>query len=257
MGSLIFAQQSTGIRAKRPSTTDSPFYTGHFDTSISSLPPSFKGHDMAKIYSLLLSRQSTFKRGEFESISNFLDRIDKEKKVPLIGKLSLNDLFVFTFTPTEITYEILDSRFYIYFPASSTSITWQSINIGKRSYIGQNAFGVKARIHEVTFEGWQLKVNEDDRYMCGPGIFKGCFENVAFLPMETGKAALIKKDIRFLVAGRIVSPYVSKETDYVTATIETPLSSTDIKHTLHIRPTITAFYNVSTGQLISKRLFVE
>lgn len=253
----ILSQRSTRPRTKPRPPVVLPFYTGPFDPSLSSLPPNFQGHNLAGIYSLLQSRQANFKRGEFEGISAFLDRLHKEEAKAVLGNLSLKDLFVFTFTPSQVTYEMLEGRFQVHSSASSDRIIWRSTLTGDRYYMGHNAFGVKTRIHEQTFEDWTLKVNEDDMSMCGPSFFKECFENVAFLPMESGKASMVKQDIRFLAAGRIVAPYVSDDEDYNTPTINSPFSSIRTTHQLHIRPKMTAFYNIRTGEILSRRDFED
>lgn len=69
-----------------------------FDLSANRLPENFYGHNPEELITKLKNRASLTK-DEFETTKQFNERVENANKLPLIGSLSLESLYVFNITP--------------------------------------------------------------------------------------------------------------------------------------------------------------
>ena len=84
------------------------------DLSIPNLPLGFQGVNPIELYKNLEKRKDKLNKKEFETTSQFQDRIKKENTKPIIGKLTEDSLYFFkvllsTFTRRALSHRLASS----------------------------------------------------------------------------------------------------------------------------------------------------
>lgn len=69
-----------------------------FDLSRTTLPQNYMGHDLKNIYEALEKRKEHAKKDDYETTEQYNQRIQDLDRKPLIGKLTVDDLFSFVVT---------------------------------------------------------------------------------------------------------------------------------------------------------------
>lgn len=104
MTSFSIAQAEPSAKKKKESTTSAKnkkgkqpltFTDATIDMSLEKLPPNYYGNNPRIIYDIFTKRKKSAVKGEFETTENFMTRIEKEKKFPIIGQILQNGHFAF------------------------------------------------------------------------------------------------------------------------------------------------------------------
>ena len=244
----------------RKLTIRTPYTTESINPSFNQLPRNFTGHDLRAIQHLLSAKSVQFTKKEFETTKQFEERLKTETQKQLIGTLTLNDKFIFSFIPANLEYTADKQQFSVEFNGYREQIIWKTQKIGERRYVGQNAFNVKKLVTETTFHSWHLIVNENDQEACilNPLLAyasKQCFQRSLMLSATTSQAIKIKNDIRLFVYGQIVFPYISSKTSQTEASVTSPYAKSETMYYVHFRPHSSGLYNLKSGELLSRRDF--
>lgn len=228
LGLFLIGNQDADAQKKKVKPIATPIVT-EFDTSVSKLPPNFKGDNdrikaicealpvsYPKDYAILNIKipKKQIKQGDFETDAEF-----EMRKASALAKLKT---YAFSSTGTEkygypdakpwIVYDIGESAFHI---RLDTVDVRDERRVKKGRYIGQNAFGVKkvVDIAEGTF--YEATISVD-------------LKVVLPIPIEAAKA--IKNDLRVLTIAKPGGVWY--KWDYSGATLDSPSDFTMHTYTL-------------------------
>jgi hypothetical protein len=235
-------KQASGT-AKKPAGT-LRYSAETFSTASIALPPRFNGNSPFALYEALLKLHA-LKKGEFESTKQFESRQSEFVKKPFLGEISPATKISISLDPPQnehdfaLAYDADTSQMKLRlaekgFPIGCTlSLGRTSRQTG--SYVGSNAFGVKARVtkHEVT-------------YFCLGGNIG---HEVAF-PVDPEKARKVKPNLRVLLIGSLAAPYRSESSDYSEATISDPVEVSYSAYILHLDVEQVWVYDWMTGEIV-------
>jgi hypothetical protein len=220
---LIFASaaaaQRKAVPAKAPDKPPAPLGLP-FDTSVKSLPPGYKGHDIVSIMGALRKLQPELTQSEFETAVAFRERLEKLKHQPLVG--SIDSLSTLAF----VLPEKLSSRLLMYQPEKKCFVAgldpWKMVLIdeakGTGTHIGQNVFGTTVPVRD--FEAVTVSLNFDE-YDSLPR--QGSTYGFSF-DVDPVQAPRIKPEVRLLVIGKLRGMELRSRTETKEATLSSPVS---------------------------------
>lgn len=199
--------------SKRPAA----FSNAPFKADIDKIPKEFVGSDPIALFQALLKSPEPTKR-EFETMDEFSDRHDKWIARNILGTLTPTSTIALVFWPAILSSDQASLEF----DADNSEMTFDlkpgwcgglgNLAILSRSkkagsYIGQNAFGVKKVIRK-----------SDVTRFC----LEGAADTQVIFPVARDKAPLEKRLARFVLVGKLRSPYVEIAKDHSSPTIDNP-----------------------------------
>lgn len=234
-------------------------------TELASLPPGFTGHFPDEILLKLNAKKSKFKKSEFETTAQYNARIEKEKAVPLMGSLTMQSLFAFSFSKLSVQYDADQSMLTVGIEQQSvfdndydesnvefTGLLWDSLEKRLGSYIGSNAFGVKKRI-----QAWR-----DTEIIVG--ITKKFISSIdssnpiaCSFSVDAQYAKTLKNTVRLLVIGKLTKPYMGQYEYEDTATITNPTHVITKSFMIYIQPVAIRVYDIQTGKVFCRLAVTE
>lgn len=245
-----------------------------FDPSIGKVPEGFRGHDLVSLYFALAGKLKG--KGEFETTEAYNKRIDALMAEPVLGQLTPRSMLATVIGLTsggefsdlqynadtqllsvnksldKVPYGVDDLKAIDTRRVISTGLDF--VKAG-RTYVGQNAYGVKKR------------VVEKDEYICdlimvNPGElgfkkpehdFLGNEQNISFdLTMDPATAQKVKSNLKLLVLFQVGAPYVGISKDYDSATIDNPVDLTTHRFFIFARVSEVWLYDSRTGEVFAK-----
>jgi hypothetical protein len=75
-----------------------------FDPALDKLPPQYIGHDPEALVNPLEKLEKASKKTEFETTSEFNSRIHKERSLPILGNLTIDNIFAFSNSDAQVMY---------------------------------------------------------------------------------------------------------------------------------------------------------
>ena len=167
-----------GQNVKKKPVVQSIYLTSSFNKQISKIPSGFLGHNPQTIYKAVEIKSRLLSKDEFETTSNYEQRIIKEKNSPILGVLNEDSLFVFRSMPSnlyildfdynadnqELKLSIELNNFTNYkskdlFDYTKKSIVLKNRTIKKYNYNGTNLFGVSKSIEYKESDEYCLLIN--------------------------------------------------------------------------------------------------
>jgi hypothetical protein len=256
-----------------------------FDPSIAEVPAGFRGHDLAKIYDLLLARQKDSVKGEFETTESFNLRMKAAATKPLLGTLTKDSVFAFgmdnkrlesLFDADKQTLHVRANLSVISegltHRSTGKALTWEINRPETTYYVGSNAFGAKTRVErnrgeffEVGFDNYddfpvEYYLSDSTKEVFAEKIQRGddlsYLKEVAFavdLKVNAQAAMRLKKDLRVLVVCRLIPPYRIEGSIFHEPTRDDPTDRLYNFHTLFTRLLELWFFDVSNGQVLAKQ----
>lgn len=112
-----------------------------------------------------------------------------------------------------------------------------------RSFVGENAFGVKRNITvtQVTIYGVVFRQQGDT----------GDTSDVVF-SVPRAKAKEMRAGLKFVVSGKLASPFTVADADYATATVQSPHEAEVRRRAFVIEPQCAAIVDGATGHVLAK-----
>ena len=146
-------------KSKKPNKTK--YLTVPYNESI-RITPDFLGHDLKAIIDVLTKRKEFFKKGEFETIQEFNERINREQIKPILGTVSLDSKLAFVVPPNrsflldvKTSYDADSNLFSIEIPyKEGYRLDSQIVDLG--TYKGSNAYGATVKVKKFGYITWLL-----------------------------------------------------------------------------------------------------
>lgn len=258
----------------------SPFLETSFDLNQNKLSPEFLGHDYQAIASTLLKAKKQLSKSEFESESDYVSRLEKMKDLVITGNTRLTDKLVFAFSHSEKKYNAESQMLTIRVENDTLhsrldgemhfNLLDKEHRLG--SYVGQNAFGVKARVKVSILQKYLLSINnfvdfggqnifenyierswESDKKYSMPGKYRespSAFE--AQLPIPKNIAETSVKNIHALLICSLQPPFIQTDEGIDSATITSPYQVNEISYTFNTKLVELWIWNYATGQVYAK-----
>jgi hypothetical protein len=229
-----------------------PWLTKPFDTSLEAIHVGFRGHDPRMLANLAESLAAKMKKSEFETNDEWQSRIEKLRHAPLSSWLTPDSNFAFVIKQAGDYESELQSKY----DADKRQLNvWLAANEQRRTvpayhteiesfYVGQNAFGVKARVQRIRQTIIELCYKPDfggvDYGM--PGILL----QVDASPQE---ARLMKASLAAVVIFTMEEPYFTESLAQTDATISGPTELSVHRVQVHAALIEVWLYNPTTGQI--------
>lgn len=209
-----------------------------FNTSVESLPPHFEGHNARLILPSLFSFALEVINGcgKFETTKVCQTRLNGIYERRILGSLTASDLLAFSI-PVECDYNADVVK--ITCSNSDNSYTWAHRKVESRTYMGQNAFGVKKSINYSKFENIFI---ETDKSHSGFTLFD----------MKPDKAKTIVPNLRFLIVGELITPFVKTNPVSYKPTIDNPEHIDGNNYSVTIEMKEIWLYDFETGRVLRK-----
>lgn len=214
---LLFSLATEAEPAKQPTKRPLKFSNVPFTVDVDKIPKDFAGSDPIALLKGLLKSPEPAKR-EFETKDEFADRYDNWLTRNILGSLTPTSTIAFVFSPAILPLD----QVLLEYDADKAEMTFKLepgwceggnnitlLSTGKEvgSYIGQNAFGVKKVIRQSEIAKFCLE---------------GTSKTQVTFPMARDKAKIEKQLAKFILIGRLKSPYAKVMESYLSPKIDSP-----------------------------------
>jgi len=185
------------------------------DLGWQELPLGFHGHDAKLLYEELHKHIGTMlDKDEFDTAEQHDAKLGAALAPPFFGTLNKDSMYGFV-VQQEITYSAEKGEFDC--PLRGVSGCLGTITYRpEKSYVGENAFGVKKEVSVSTEETLFLDIKK-----------LGDFDDFR-LQMGANEARAAKQHLRLLLICNLSPPYLTRSTSWHSPTIDDPRRTTDI-----------------------------
>lgn len=266
--------------------TGATFSATEFDLNAKSLPPLYRGHDVAQLSLKLAAKGESKGKGEFETTEQWQQRIKKEEAEPILGGLLLSGVYAFALEgvmdcdpwgkpyesnePFKIKYDADTSTFKVDIESEIRDTMNESyggergwtarrvVKLGRTysdegSYIGMNAYGATAEVSKTNVATYAVDfpstrhVDQEN-----PSIF-GSIEPIHgefVVPAEQAPAN--KQSVGVLAVCKLQPPFYRNDHHSSTATIDSPDAITSNDN--YVVAELLAFwvYNKTSGEVYTR-----
>jgi hypothetical protein len=240
---FIFSLSTIGqIKSKATQATTSKFQTTPFDSNVEKLPPNFLGHNATLLLPSLFSFGLEILKGcgKFEKIEPCQARLNNIYERPISSKLTASDRLAFSI-PIECDYSPNSER--VKCSNFMQTYNWSHRLIESKTYVGQNAFGVKKLIKYKKFENIDI---EGDK-------IKPEFILEKIPPSD---AQILLPNLRLLIVGTLLQPFVKSNPVSYKPTLDDPEHTDGSNYSLVIEEEEVWLYNLTSGKVLAKKKFV-
>lgn len=272
LGFLASAPASTsGQRVKK---TPTPVFS--YDWK--KIPPTFGGNDFEAIWRVLFNTKSLLEKDEFETTSQFTDRITNRSAIKLGSTLTAADELIFVYRPTEPSPHGLWSEYDADRQVLTITVqtnkheTYKYKSIGSdnpkitlfgtetkphkfekgRSYAAKNSLGAKATVTQYFYSNFYLAITNIADFV---GYDKGFMSAEINLKLEVpaDKARLLKSNLSVLYIADLIHPYYALGgNELQTPTIADPAKTNVLDHYLVARVKAIWIFDRTTGEVLVK-----
>lgn len=263
---LIFGTCSAASAQHKAATSSSPaFATLPFDLSRESLTPLYGGLDATAVYAALSARGSIFEKSDFESSSDYTERLNDLKSKPLLHGMTMNDLYSFSVKPG-IAYDADSKKMTVTFRSvdefddaqsfeydNTVNLKWSETSVAGGSYTGSNAFGVHRKINRIYTTRYSIEINKPT-WLTSEYIHKHDYTTDAgfVLTEDATVARSLSRTLRVLLIGSIERPFVTHETRPGHPTVDYPVDRSYLDRSIHVALRAIWLYDMATGDVITK-----
>lgn len=245
-----------------------------FDHKLERLPANYQGQNIEVLYKLLSRRTASAAKGEFETTEQHKQRIKIEESVPILGSLTINDLFAFTLSRNNVDSEYnadrqelqVAIRIGIVSPRAAhvklmRSLSVKTIYTYEGSHIGSNVYGTKLRVKNRRIDSYELAYDNPDEFVISKyqdkehrklGLTSDTDAIIVDVKMDTPTAIRAKGNLRALAVVEVRPPYIDKATHYEEATFDNPVSYYEPSYYLATRLIELWLYDLNSGQVYAK-----
>jgi hypothetical protein len=248
-----------------------------FDASIVALSSHFRGNNAAQIYQLLAKREQALTKREFETTDAHRLRADAEPFKILSGSITQQSTIAFVVNNLEAEYDADQQILAVKAPLDGGILIWNVATFDTGSYVGTNAFGVRAKVESHETNSYQIaipnyqqfstlryfdkaaqeskKVYEERKLRISDEVWE-LDKHTAFAAdfrMDASRAMKAKENLRLLLICRPTSPYTTKSETYSAPTIDYPQSTWTRDYRLNTELLEVWFFDSSTGEVYAKQ----
>jgi hypothetical protein len=215
------------------------YSSSEFDPRNDSLPPNFKGHDIARVFEALVELKNTSEKSEFETTEQWHRRQDTIQQNSIIGSLNVSSTWVFQSDNIQSVYDADRQILHAYVPLhsvltangsdSAVRSIWSKFESRDSSYMGANGFGAVTEvtdtqytIYHVAFENVHsfptAEIKDSDSFS-----IRECIHASTSLGVAAAKA--VKSQLSALIICRLTSPFTMSHYESESATFDHPYAS--------------------------------
>ena len=247
-----------------------------FDPTVKKLPPNFIGCDTSEVFHALLKAVSgdEWKQGEYEKKDEHEKRtsemLAKLGEKTLLGNIKVSSPLAFTLRSTnmpdeeglsvETIYDVDSETLTISAGSMMKTNSQEGIKLeclsAKRTYVGENGFGVKKEITQVETLSYGVVFQESDSDYSPEVAWKLC-------AVAPDKAKTIRDDLGVIcVCNLFYNPnwrmlgsrlwMIETEDTKIEPTMDSPLEINSTDCALHVNEPEFWIYNVKTGEILAK-----
>ena len=263
--------QNTSSKA---STASSSARLAPFNPQLDSLPPRFAANDADAIYGLIKAKFPSPSKSEFESEAEYRARTEELASKPLLGGTKASDLFAFVLTgmpsaqavsaDLEEVFRNVDTSYnaefqqltvtlssYTLAPTDDQpSLLWRTSSTLQGAYVGSNALGVKKRVSR--WEQDDTIISLHDLSWLSPDCAVKFGDISCAANVDAGTARLLSRNLRVLIVGHLVAPFISAEKYVGEPTIDAPAEIHHFQKVLHVQIEQLWLVDGMTGRVIEK-----
>jgi tetratricopeptide (TPR) repeat protein len=270
---VVIAQKTTKSPPKRKiaakthidnSKETERFSNFEFVKTATQLPPNFIGNNALKIFEALENSNKSQEKGEFETQKQYVDRISRERRMPLMGNISKDSILAFAvdvnaidrvitnrydadeqmmnyeFTPDpcqdKLTSSKLDSK------DSKRCFNLEMKIVRDRNYNATNGFGSKFIVNEKIVFVPSLLIEKWNTSELRKSSIR--------LTIEKAKEAKHQNSV--LMIGKLTSPFISKGFLNTKPTQTNPKDWNWLYRYLHLELQEIWIFNQRTGEIYKK-----
>jgi hypothetical protein len=254
--------------AKKLKSQKIGYASTEFDDSLDKLPINFKGNSLVDVITAFEKNEKKFSKDEFETNKQFEERLEKQVKLPLVGKLSYDSRYSFVLPDTEIekTYnaengeitvklkknprhaKTLDTEPETHKNAACFEIVANRTNKG--GYLGQNSFGAKSSVSSTSKKIYYVGAISGSSMIKSNDPYYNPISLKYKLSLEDAKEAKLNTGVALI--GHIASPIIRTALVNFPATIEDPNELTIDYTYLMFKLESIWVYNLQTGVVYAK-----
>jgi hypothetical protein len=202
------------------------------DRTLEKLPPNFKGHYIALVYSTLEERKKESEKSEFETTEQWHQRQETLLPKPIIGRMTTGSIWAFVILGVRSVYDADNQVLQVYLPleklssgrlASDFRSMWAKLESTHSSYVGINGFGAIAEvqsthdtIHHVAFGNAQAFTTAENDFQA---------EVRVRVPCGPDAARQMKPEVSALAVCRLTAPFTTSTYHSDTATVSYPYAT--------------------------------
>jgi hypothetical protein len=246
-----------------------------FDQSSNKLPPYFQGDDANILYRAIAQKLVHPDKGEFESSAEYESRLQVFASQPILGKTAAGDEFAFVlglggesvrdadatvYGKIQTSYDADAQMLTVTIPLDPLSdqdgnfFDWASIwkrdGVPLGSYIGSNAFGVKAQVRRFNDLSTEILIANSD------WLQSDCSKNPGDVTCSVSLGSSIARSFaahpRVLVIGELLPPFISSQEDTCEPTVDAPSEIHHHYKLLHFRLDQLWLFDGETGAVLRK-----
>lgn len=249
-----------------------------YDTNIccltcDTLSPGYIGHDLIKLFNAL-DNFTSIAKSEYETTEQFNDRLVHEQSKPILGKLTIDDVYCIMVKP-EVEYDADNNFIKLIVKEESDIFTGPMENPHidydhkgiiiketkdiKGKYRGMNAFGATATISTGTYTSTGIALTKNFNQYEGKKYTFSRAPDAIVLNLEgivPNVAKECRNDIRILFTVKLKKPYLVKHMSYSAPTISSPYANTYINQYVYATLKELSIYNYKTG-FVFKKIRIE
>lgn len=265
----VMGEQQKSTRPVKPSS-HYPFSAEPFTGGI---PPHFQGFDLRKIETEIAI--STAKKGEFETTSQYLERINRASTEPFSNGIPKNSPLVLVFPTEESIHAGVDGNIKTAYDADlevfkislgvaspndaeessrtrEITMVWGKNAKSSSPYSAMNSYGAVVKVTAVISKQEAISFPVDS--MVFDKVNPGLGSPLAILvPVKADRAQILKGRLRVLVICRVADDIpVSEAGTFHSATVEAPAEISDSYQFLHVTPSEYWVFDSDTGEILAK-----
>ena len=273
---LCFVQSAHAQTTNSSSTTAPPskaavpqvpkFLTSPFDSTVSSLPPNFQGHDIEKIYDAI-KRLNIKPKSEFETLNDYNQRLKSFSNQLILERLTLSSTFAVvlrkvskSLSSFSVAYDAEGQIMTISIAPFSGSFIEPQIAesmgevermdlktnfLSRGKYAARSALGVNVQIKRMELHTFGVIVTNVESNTTG---LKRDFA----IPMAPEQARRLKSDLRVLLICELRQPWIRTDKISVEPTIDSPIDVTETWNYLDISVQEVWIFVLPSGEIIKK-----
>jgi hypothetical protein len=260
------SKNKTSKSKKAQSKSFNKFDETAFDLTRTTLPLKYRGHDAMKLHTAL-NKRIKMPKTEFETTEQFNNKKADGLIKPILGKLTVNDIYAFMIKPisdNEVFFDterlINDEK--INYSADKQLITFRlsdspiaNFSEKTRTYKGTNGYGAIVEVSSYNSKIWKIKlkqsnlhqfvsINDIDKYSRSIDIG---LENITPIIAKE-----YKNNLRVLVIAKSEDPYTSETSRNTDATYDSPIETVTETYKIHCSAIEIWIYNFKTGAVLKK-----
>jgi hypothetical protein len=242
------------------------FLTSPFDSTVSSLPPNFQGHDIEKIYDAI-KRLNIKPKSEFETLNDYNQRLKSFSNQLILERLTLSSTFAVvlrkvskSLSSFSVAYDAEGQIMTISIAPFSGSFIEPQIAesmgevermdlktnfLSRGKYAARSALGVNVQIKRMELHTFGVIVTNVESNTTG---LKRDFA----IPMAPEQARRLKSDLRVLLICELRQPWIRTDKISVEPTIDSPIDVTETWNYLDISVQEVWIFVLPSGEIIKK-----